>query len=108
MFANTKEVSNIKMVYIIDIDNTITETNGDDYENAKPIKERIDKINELYDKGNTIIYWTARGSESGISWDKLTRKQLNDWGAKYKSLGFKQYADFIIDDKVVNSKDFFK
>jgi len=71
------------MKFIVDIDGTIC--NGTEqriYENAKPIVERIEYFNKLYDEGNEIHYWTARGSGSGINWDKLTLKQLNDWGAK--------------------------
>ena len=51
--------------YVIDIDGTICTKNcelqGSDYTNSKPIRRRIDKINDLYDKGNKIIYMTARG-----------------------------------------------
>lgn len=46
----------------------------------KPIKENIDKINRLYDDGNTIVYWTACGSRTQINWYDLTKKQLNEWG----------------------------
>ena len=41
--------------YVIDIDGTIFKTEGMDYENSVPIPERIAKINQLYDEGNTII-----------------------------------------------------
>ena len=47
-----------------------------DYTKAKPIQENIDKINKLYDEGNTIVYWTARGSRKQIDWTELTAKQL--------------------------------
>ena len=94
--------------YIVDIDGTICETKDGDYENAVPYKDRIKKLNELYDKGNRIIYYTARGSENGKSWSELTRKQLKEWGVKYHSLGFdKLYGDYYIDDKAINIKDFF-
>ena len=97
-----------KKIYIFDIDGTICKTNNGDYENSVPYKDRIEKINKLYDKGNTIIFETARGDETGISWDKLTRKQLKDWGVKYKSLGYKHFADYYIDDNAINSRKFFK
>ena len=55
----------MKVIYV-DIDETIChrETSVDfgvthDYTKAKPIQENIDKINKLYDEGNTIVYWTA-------------------------------------------------
>ena len=50
------------MIYVIDIDGTIcTTATNNDYNNCAPYDARIDKINELYDEGNTIIYQTARG-----------------------------------------------
>ena len=49
------------MKYVVDIDGTICKTKGSDYENSKPIKERIQKMNELFDEGHEIHYWTARG-----------------------------------------------
>ena len=88
-------------VIYVDIDETICETpNPRVYSNAKPIKENIEKINKLYDDGNTIVYWTARGSRTNINWYDLTKKQLNDWGAKHHELRVeKPYYDLFIDDK---------
>ena len=82
----------MKVIYV-DIDETIChrETSVDfgtthDYTKAKPIQENIEKINKLYDEGNTIVYWTARGSRKQIDWTNLTEKQLALWGAKYLEL----------------------
>jgi len=95
-------------IYIIDVDNTICKTNGEDYENAKPYKRRIAKMNKLYDKGHRIIYATARGSVSGKNWIDFTRSQLDEWGVKYYTIKAKDYADFIIDDKCCHPSSFFK
>ncbi len=95
-------------IYICDIDNTICKTKGDDYENAKPYKKRIEKMNDLYEKGHTIIYETARGQQTGINWDSLTRRQFKEWGVKCLTLSEKHYADYYIDDHGVNAKEFFK
>ena len=51
------------MKIYVDIDNTICNTNGMDYENSKPIIKNAKKINKLYEK-HEITYWTARGSVS--------------------------------------------
>ena len=60
----------------------------------------IEKINKLYDEGNTIVYWTARGSRKQKDWTELTRKQLNEWGAKYHELRCdKPFYDLFIEDK---------
>jgi len=94
--------------YIVDIDNTICATSHDNYRDSVPIYYRIEKINELYEQGNKIIYWTARGSSSGIDWTELTRDQLDSWGVKYHEvrLGKPSY-DVWIDDKAHSDVDFF-
>ena len=100
------------MIYIVDIVQTICVTpkvNGEHFYNLSvPLKRRIDKINKLYDQGHTIIYWTARGSGSGIDWTELTTKQLNKWSCKYHEvrLGKPSY-DIWIDDKAFRDIEFF-
>lgn len=95
------------MVIYIDIDNTICKTKDTtDYNKSKPIKKNINKANRLYNQGNIIVYWTARGSVTGINWRKETEKQLKDWGVKYHELKMdKPYYDLFIDDKNINTKD---
>ena len=95
--------------YCFDIDNTICITEGTDYENSKPIKERIEIINALKDEGNTIIFFTARGFVSKKDFLELTKSQLNKWGLKYDKLYMgKPDADYYIDDKAVKDSDFFE
>jgi dTDP-glucose 4,6-dehydratase len=94
------------MVIYVDIDNTICNTTGMDYENSWPIEDNIKYINSLYDYGHTIIYWTARGTITGINWEILTRQQLKKWNVKFHELKFgKPHYDCYIDDKVVNTKN---
>lgn len=97
------------MKYIIDIDGTIcTVTNGD-YPNAEPYISRISHFNMLYDAGNEIHYWTARGANTGRDWEELTIKQLNDWGVKYTTANTGKPAyDIWIDDKAFNVGTYFK
>jgi hypothetical protein len=91
------------MKIFVDIDNTITITKGSDYINSQPQYDKIKIINDLYDDGHTITYWTARGSASGINHYELTKKQLNDWGVKYHDLMIgKPSYDIFIDDKTIN------
>jgi capsule biosynthesis phosphatase len=86
--------------YCFDVDNTICITNGTDYKNSKPIKERIETINTLKKQGNTIIFFTARGFVSKIDQFELTQNQLKEWGVKYDKLYMgKPDADYYIDDK---------
>ena len=95
------------MIYCIDIDNTICNTQGTGYTLATPKTDVISKVNALYDAGNTIKFFTARGSSSLTDWRELTEKQLKAWGVKYHELIMgKPSADVFIDDKAVNARDF--
>jgi histidinol phosphatase-like enzyme len=106
--------------YVIDIDGTIcNQENGNtpDYTRAKPILERIDKVNDLYDSGNKIVYFTARGmgrtgGNSQAATDLFyqdTLDQLKTWGAKFHDLFLgKPAGDVYIDDKAISSCDFFE
>ena len=102
-------------IYIIDIDGTIcsesfNEDGTKDYTKASPFKTRIEHVNSLFEAGNEVHYWTARGTVSGIDHEKLTKTQLKQWGCKYTSLrvGDKPNYDIWIDDKAWWSEDYFK
>ena len=88
----------------VDIDNTICETNSMNYNLSIPIKKNIKIVNDLFDNGYNITYWTARGTRTGIDHKELTKKQLKQWGAKYHNLilGKPDY-DILIDDKAINT-----
>lgn len=79
--------------FIIDIDDTICISNklddgSNDYHNAIPIQPVIDKINKLYDLGNTIILFTARGYRTfSGDIDKIYKYHmpiLIEWVDKYQ------------------------
>ena len=99
-----------------DIDDTICKNGpsieGQDnhpYKIKVPITGRIEKMNQLYDEGHSIIYWTSRGSESGKDWTPYTREQLDNWGVKYSAIICgKPLFDIFIDDKVHNSETYFE
>ncbi len=106
--------------FFVDIDNTITKTEynntdqeaaigADVYAAAEPLMDRIEEVNILYDAGHDITYWTGRGTVSGIDYTELTKEQLDRWGAKYHHLlmGKPDY-DYFIDDKSVNSEEWFR
>lgn len=95
------------MVIYIDIDETICQSpDKPDYSTSKPIYKNIKKANKLYDSGHTIVYWTARGTETKINWEKITKQQFKEWGVKYHELRFgKPNYDLFIDDKNLNTKD---
>jgi len=89
------------MIIYVDIDNTICSTEENNYNESVPINENIEKINKLYDLGNTIVYWTARGMKSKIDYTYLTKNQLKGWGCKYHELIMNQKPsyDLLICDK---------
>lgn len=95
------------MIIYIDVDDTICHSpNKPDYTDSVPIIENIKKANKLYDDGHTIIYWTARGTVSGIDWREITETQFKLWDVKYHELKFgKPYYDLFIDDKNINTEN---
>lgn len=98
------------MIIYVDIDETICYYEEKrDYNIAKPYFSRIEKINSLYEQGNTIVYWTARGTVTQENWFNVTLKQLNSWNCKFHELRMGKPAyDLFIDDKNINSETFFK
>lgn len=96
----------MRVIYV-DIDETICTTpKSRDYNDALPIVKNIKKINKLYDEGNTIVYWTSRGSRKQIDWYDLTYTQLNEWGVKFHELRVdKPYYDLFIDDKTLQIQE---
>lgn len=92
-------------IYEVDLDGTLCTNTYGDYKDAFPLYNNIQKVNRLYDGGNTININTGRGAITGIDWRELTKSQLEEWGIKYHSLtiGEKPYYDVIIDDKAINA-----
>lgn len=87
--------------YCFDMDGVIAHLSpNNDYNLAKPNMEVIEKVNALYDLGNYIIIFTARGSATGIDWHQISLDQLNTWGVRHHEFRTgKPNADFYIDDK---------
>jgi dTDP-glucose 4,6-dehydratase len=98
------------MIIYVDIDETICISPEDrDYAKAVPILTNIEKCNRLYNEGHKIVYWTARGTGSGIDWREVTEKQFKDWNVKYHDLKFgKPVYDLFVDDKNINTERFFE
>lgn len=108
----------------IDLDDTlcyrpknIEHLKGDKYNYCKPINENIELINKLYDAGNKIIIYTARGMftynmDITLVYDKLfdlTKKQLINWNVKYHKLVMGKHPyDFLLDDKALSLNEKYK
>ena len=90
-------------IYCFDIDGTICTNTYGEYASAQPFPDFIARINTLYESGNRIKMFTARGSTTGIDWRELTESQLRTWGVKHHELLLgKPEADVYIDDKAMN------
>ena len=87
------------MQIIIDIDGTIcTEEKTYSRSLAKPPRDAVSSVNALYDKGHTIIFYTAR------TWMEF--EMTTDWlkknGFKYHQLVMgKPIGDIWIDDRAL-------
>lgn len=90
--------------FVFDIDGVIAQFDADlKYDKALPNERMIKVINRLYECGNEIILFTARGYKTGIDWQDVTRRQMERWGVKYHELKFgKPNADFYVDDKMIS------
>ena len=94
--------------YCFDLDGTLCSNSEGEYAQAVPLPERILKVNELYDLGNKILIYTARGTVTGIDWRELTQNQLDEWGIKHHELRLgKPFADIYVDDRGVSDGVFF-
>ena len=98
-----------RKTYCFDIDGTICQNTYGKYQLAVPILARIKYINSLFESGDEIVMFTARGSTTDIDWTDLTKKQLKKWGLKYNKLILgKPYADIFVDDKAIEANNFFE
>jgi hydroxymethylpyrimidine pyrophosphatase-like HAD family hydrolase len=69
---------------------------------AQPITQMIEMANALYDQGNTIIIFTARGWQEYV----MTEHWLKTHKVKYHLLLCgKPIYDHIIDDRAINAQN---
>lgn len=96
--------------FVFDIDGVVAFLSPENnYVLAKPNIEIINKINDLYNAGHTIILFTARGSKTGIDWAATTEKQMREWGVRFHELRLgKPFADYYIDDRMLSVNDILK
>jgi len=102
--ALSRSFDNIKdKRFCFDIDGVIAKLSPkNDYNLAEPNEVMIKRVNELYDAGNHIVLFTARGYVTGIDWYDITKNQLETWGVKHHEFYVgKPNADYYIDDKNV-------
>lgn len=103
-FHNSSKFSEGPRTVLVDVDETICFYSEERrYDLAEPNYDNIAKINRLHDEGWIVIYWTARGSRSGLDYAEFTKGQLESWGCKFHEvrcgMEHKPHFDLIIDDK---------
>jgi phosphoglycolate phosphatase-like HAD superfamily hydrolase len=95
-------------IYCFDLDGTLCTNTEGSYESAEPYFDRIAKVNELFEAGEKILIFTARGTVTGINWRELTESQLKLWGVKYHELQLgKPFAHVYVDDRGISDESFF-
>jgi hydroxymethylpyrimidine pyrophosphatase-like HAD family hydrolase len=82
------------------------------YLHCEPVQSNIQIVNNLYEKGHTIVIYTARGMTQ-FSGDvskiyselyQITYENLKIWGVKFHQLVMGKISyDVLIDDKCLNS-----
>jgi CMP-N-acetylneuraminic acid synthetase len=89
--------------FVFDIDGVIAKIQKDlNYGVSEPNEKMIEIINKLYNYGNKIVLFTARGYVTGKDWSEVTKDQMKRWGLKYHELKFgKPNADYYVDDKML-------
>ena len=90
------------MIIYVDFDGVLAKTDGMAYLKSEPMYDNIQRVNKLYDEGNIIVIYTARGSITGLKdyFREITLKQIKKWGVKYHELNMdKPYYDMFIDDR---------
>jgi hypothetical protein len=98
------------MTFVIDLDDCLLKYDDIEYKNimskyshAKPDQKEIDKVNNYYNNGHTIIIHTGR------NWDKygLTKKQLLEFNISHDTLVMGKPQGFYIDPDSYKSMEEF-
>ncbi len=98
------KISHGNKTFVFDIDGVIAKLQKDlDYALSEPNGRMVKIINKLYDYGNKIVLFTARGYVTGKDWSQVTKEQMQRWGVKYHELKFgKPNADYYVDDRMIS------
>lgn len=94
---------NQKFRYCFDLDGTLCDTDGMDYEHAKPRPAMIALVNALKDAGHTVTIITGRGMLYGNDFPERVKavSQLASWGCRLPHVEAKTPGDVIFDDRGV-------
>jgi len=91
------------MKIVCDIDGVVCTNTWGSYKEAEPLWDNIEILNLLFNQGHQMVFFTARGYETGIDWSIVTENQFKEWGVKYHDIIMgKPSGDVYIDDKAFN------
>ena len=98
--------------WCFDLDGTVCDTEYErgtwNYKKCTPRKDMIERINQLYELGDYILIFTARGSsesEDRVSQLKAVEKWLNNYGIYYDRITSEKLPAFAyIDDLGIRFK----
>ncbi len=98
------KISKGNKTFVFDIDGVVAKIQKDlDYALSEPNERMVKIINKLYEYGNKIVLFTARGYVTGKDWSQVTKEQMQRWGVKYHELKFgKPNADYYVDDRMIS------
>ena len=105
------------MIFVFDLDDTISRHRNRDFEHAEPIEKTITKIRKLHADGAEIVIYSARGQNSCKGDLRLieerNRSQVERWlrehDVPYDRLVFgKPLGDVYVDDKGMSLDSFWK
>lgn len=105
------------MIFVFDLDDTISRHRNRDFEHAEPIEKTITKIRQLHADGAKIVIYSARGQNSCRGDLRLieerNRSQVETWlrehEVPYDRLAFgKPLGDVYVDDKGISLSSFWK
>ncbi|PXV91861.1 CMP-N-acetylneuraminic acid synthetase [Lachnotalea glycerini] len=96
--------------FVFDIDGVVAKLQKNlDYALSEPNEPMIEIMNQLYDYGNKIVLFTARGYVTGKDWSEITKEQMKRWGVQYHELKFgKPNADYYVDDKMLSMESLYQ
>ncbi len=100
------------MKIYFDVDETVlTKPEDKTYDFSVPMEGKVKEVNDLYHKGHTIVFFTARGmgqfdGDETLAKSKFydfTYAQLTDFGFKFHKLILgKPHYDVLVCDKTIN------
>ncbi len=96
-------------IFCIDIDNTLFESTYPCYTVKGVRQDVIDTVNQLYEDGNFIRLYTARGTCTGIDWSREIHDVLVRAGVRFHEIKYgKPAAHYYVDDKAMTPEQFVK